>query len=73
MTEAAEIYRFDGDARSRIKLSDAVLHRLTDLILERALKPGDSLPSESELARSFDVSKPVIREALRQLAVMGVV
>lgn len=73
MSEMAEIYRFEGDPRTRLKLSDAVLHRLTDLILERALKPGDSLPSESELARSFDVSKPVVREALRQLAMMGVV
>jgi GntR family transcriptional repressor for pyruvate dehydrogenase complex len=73
MTQAADIYRLEGDPRSRVKLSDAVLHRLTDLILVRALRPGDSLPSESELARSFDVSKPVIREALRQLAVMGVV
>lgn len=73
MSDDASIYRFDGPARSRVRLSDAVLGHLTQLVLDRALRPGDALPSEAELARSFEVSKPVVREALRQLAAMGVV
>ncbi|MDR3592528.1 MAG: GntR family transcriptional regulator [Negativicutes bacterium] len=31
------------------------------------LKPGDKLPSEPELARAFDVSRPTLREALKML------
>jgi len=58
---------------SRTRLSDTVKQRLTQLILDQALKPGDELPSEGDLAESFGVSKPTIREALRALAAIGVV
>jgi len=69
----ASLYRLDGPGRSRARLADGVLSRLTQLILDRSLQPGDALPSEAELARSFEVSKPVVREALQQLAATGVV
>lgn len=56
-----------------IRLGDAVIDRLTAAILEGHLKPGDALPSESQIALTFGVSKPIAREALRELAAMGVV
>lgn len=37
------------------------------------MKPGDSLPSESELVEHFGVSRVVIREATRALAARGLV
>ena len=37
------------------------------------LKPGDRIPSELELMEICDVSRPVIREALTSLEVMGIV
>ncbi len=37
------------------------------------LKAGDVLPSENDLAGALQVSRPVVREALRGLAIMGVV
>lgn len=55
------------------RLGDAVIERLTAAILEGHLKPGDALPSESQIALTFGVSKPIAREALRELAAMGVV
>jgi GntR family transcriptional repressor for pyruvate dehydrogenase complex len=58
---------------SRTRLSDTVKQRLTQLILDQALKPGDELPSEGDLAERFGVSKPTVREALRALAAVGVV
>lgn len=36
-------------------------------ILEGALKPGDKLPPEAELARLFSVSRPTVRAGLREL------
>lgn len=38
-----------------------------------ALKPGDKLPAERDLAVEFKVSRPAVREALRTLEISGVV
>ena len=42
-------------------------------IREQELRPGDKLPAERQLAAMMAVSRPVVREALRALALMGVV
>lgn len=57
----------------REKLSDLVMRRLIDHLIDNGLKPGDALPSEGELSRVFGVSKPVVREAMHRLVTMGVV
>lgn len=54
-------------------LSDAVVAKVTQHIISRALMPGDMLPSESDIGRRYGVSKPVVREALRKLAALGIV
>jgi GntR family transcriptional repressor for pyruvate dehydrogenase complex len=41
-------------------------------IAHGALRPGDKLPSERELAEEFAVGRPVIREALRSLEEAGI-
>ena len=43
------------------------------LVTTGNLKPGDQLPPERKLAETFDVSRPTLREALRALAVLGVI
>jgi GntR family transcriptional regulator, transcriptional repressor for pyruvate dehydrogenase complex len=53
--------------------SARVGQRLRDLIASGNLRPGEKLPSENELSRAFSVSRPVVREALRGLAMMGIV
>lgn len=55
------------------RLGDAVIERLTQAIVDGRLKPGDPLPSESQIATAFGISKPVAREALRELTAMGVI
>ena len=55
------------------RLGEAVVVRLSEAILEGKLKPGDALPSEGRIAAAFGVSKPIAREALRDLAALGVV
>jgi len=57
---------------TRARLSDTVARRLLDHIRAEA-RPGGRLPSERALARTFGVSQPTVREALRTLEAMGVV
>jgi DNA-binding FadR family transcriptional regulator len=42
-------------------------------IISRALREGERLPSETELARQFGVNRSTVREALRELESRGLV
>lgn len=55
------------------KLADAVADHLERLILEGALRPGEKLLPERELAERLNVSRPSLREALDKLAGRGLV
>ena len=57
----------------RIRLSDSVCAQIIERISSGTLAPGSSLPSEIELARTFEVSKSVVREALGRLATIDAV
>lgn len=58
---------------SRSTLPEEIANRLLTQIKEQELRPGDKLPAERNLARMMNVSRPVVREALRALAIMRVV
>jgi GntR family transcriptional repressor for pyruvate dehydrogenase complex len=53
------------------KLCDAIVGHLERLILEGALKPGEKLAGERELALRFDVSRPSLRDAIEKLTARG--
>jgi len=53
--------------------SIGVANQLLNLIKEGSFKPGERLPSEKELADSFQVSRSSIREALRSLEMMDII
>jgi GntR family transcriptional regulator, transcriptional repressor for pyruvate dehydrogenase complex len=55
----------------KVDIREAVLDRLTRLITNSGLQPGDRLPSERELVNALHVSRATIREALRTLESMG--
>jgi len=55
------------------RLSDQVAEAMLEEILGRNLRPGDILPSERELAERYEVSRTVVREAVRSLGARGVV
>jgi GntR family transcriptional regulator, transcriptional repressor for pyruvate dehydrogenase complex len=55
------------------RLTEIVTQFVIDRVSERVFRQGDSLPSESELARQLNVSKPVVREAMGRLAALGIV
>lgn len=46
---------------------------IEEKILQRKLRLGDRLPSESELARQFGVNRSTVREAVRRLESAGLV
>lgn len=54
-------------------LVDRVEASLVELLQERKLKVGDSIPKEIELAEALGVSRTVIREALLRLRLMGLI
>lgn len=57
----------------RQRVADIVARRILDLVVAGVLKKGDQLPPERELAASLNVSRPSVREAIRGLAILGVV
>jgi DNA-binding FadR family transcriptional regulator len=57
----------------RGRVADQIVEDLREQILSGALPDGSRLPAERELATSYDVSGPTIREAIRVLSAMGLV
>ena len=57
---------------TRTSLSDEIVEQIIDLISRDVLKPGERLPPERELCKRFGVGRSSLREALRSLAVMGI-
>ncbi|MRR21512.1 FadR family transcriptional regulator [bacterium] len=54
-------------------LVDKVEMRLIEVFLYKELKPGDSIPKETELASIMGVSRTVIRESLNRLKTIGLI
>jgi GntR family transcriptional repressor for pyruvate dehydrogenase complex len=52
--------------------SGEVTAQLREMLHSGELRPGDRLPPERDLARSFGVSRPTLRAAIRSLAAVGV-
>jgi len=56
-----------------VQASEIVEKSIRDFILNTNLKPGDKLPSQSELSELFNVSVLTVREALSGLKAMGLI
>lgn len=54
-------------------LVDGLVDRIVQLIRSNAYEPGDRLPAIMEMARSFGVGHPSVREALKKLETVGIV
>jgi len=55
------------------RLSEEVLSQLKEAILLGKFKSGQKIPSERELTEAFQVSRGVVREAIRALEITGFV
>jgi GntR family transcriptional repressor for pyruvate dehydrogenase complex len=60
---------FSGVSHSRT--ADEVVQQIELLILDGVLRDGDRLPGERELAQSLEVSRPILRDALKELENRG--
>lgn len=68
-TEGTSLFDPVERAPAYTKVSSAIEHK----ILSRALRDGDVLPAEIDLAQQFRVHRSTVREALRQLESAGLV
>ena len=74
MTETTPTYKaplFEPLARQ--PASHRISTVIEQKILRRSLRPGDPLPTETELAEQFAVNRSTVREALRRLESSGLV
>jgi GntR family transcriptional repressor for pyruvate dehydrogenase complex len=71
--QAAKTLVLDAGELVPTRLAETVRARLAAAIADGRLKPGDAMPSEGNIAASFGVSKQIAREAIRELAAMGMV
>jgi GntR family transcriptional repressor for pyruvate dehydrogenase complex len=55
------------------RLADTVSDAIAAALFDGRIAPGEPLPPEGEIAREFGVSKPIAREALRQLTSAGLI
>ena len=65
-------FLYDGSSeRDGMKKYEIIQNELRAQITSGIVKPGDKLPSESELCRAYAVSRNVVRQALRNLEAEG--
>ena len=62
-----------GNSIKAKSLVEQIIDGITEAIIDGRLKPGDRLPTENELAESFQVGKSSIREATKILQALGIV
>lgn len=57
----------------RPSLQQSVQTAIKEFIIENQLQPGDALPSENDLAKNLNVSRNIVREAVKSLSSLGIV
>jgi GntR family transcriptional repressor for pyruvate dehydrogenase complex len=72
-TAAPDVLANSANRIGRARVADQIIDELRAQIATGAYPRGSRLPTERELAASFGVSAPTIREALRALSSMGLV
>lgn len=55
------------------RLAESVSDAIAAALFDGRISPGEPLPPEGEIAREFGVSKPIAREALRNLTAAGLI
>lgn len=64
---------FSTKLAAPLRLADGVSDAIAAALFDGRIAPGEPLPPEGEIAREFGVSKPIAREALRQLTAAGLI
>src|SRR3984893_6941017 len=77
MAQAARLEVRMGGGKSVYKvvqtarLYEQIVQQIEASIMQGALKPGDQLPAERDLAQQFGVSRTAVREAVKTLREKG--
>ena len=58
---------------NRQPVASTITNLLTRSLLSKQLKPGDKLPTESELAQTLKVGRNSVREAIKMLSSLGAI
>jgi GntR family transcriptional regulator, transcriptional repressor for pyruvate dehydrogenase complex len=58
---------------ARESVSAEIARKLLDYLLSGVLLPGERLPSERELSRTFGVGRSAVRDALKPLTLLGII
>ncbi|KJZ15519.1 GntR family transcriptional regulator [Halomonas sp. S2151] len=62
-----------GSSIDRQSVAVQLLERIKTALIAGELKPGDYLPSETELTHSLGIGKSSVREAIKMLQAIGIV
>src|SRR5215475_5219312 len=54
-------------------IAQEIAGQLIRSVVDGHFKPGDKLPSESELCESFNIGRNALREALKALSLIGLI
>ncbi|MBE0530001.1 MAG: FadR family transcriptional regulator [Rhodospirillales bacterium] len=60
-------------AQAKTQVFEDIFRFFTEQLANGVIHPGDRLLSERELAQALDVSRPSLREAMRALALLGLI
>ena len=60
-------------AVKRTRIPEEIVSQVLQLVRDGAIKPGDRLPPERELAQQMNVSRASVREAMRLMDIQGLV
>ena len=52
-------------------IKELFIQKIEGMILSGALKPGERLPTERELADEMNISKTIVHEGIRELSRLG--
>jgi len=72
MQDSTDSTRFAYSPVQTKRAFEEVALQIREQLSKGALKPGDRLPSERELAEQFGLSRNTVREALRSLEMSGI-
>ena len=57
----------------KINVAEQAINKIYELVKEKNLKVGDTLPPERELVKILEISRSSLREAIRALEMIGVI
>lgn len=58
--------------QNRESAVDLIVNNIKNLLISKELRPGDRLPTETEISQSMAVSRGSVREAMKILSTLGI-